>query len=218
MRLALPKGRLWESVMELFEKSEIKVDSKHRNYKPTSNLDNVELFVVKPRNIPKLVESGLVDAGIVGIDLVKDENAEVELILDLKTMPVYLIVAGKQKPNSNKIRVASEYTEITKKYFKEKGIDFEILKTYGSTECFVPEFADLIVDHTQTGETLQKNNLEIFDLIMKSTTHLISNKNVTNKTKKLIENLKIKLEKGITQMDFKYPNFISEEKIRGMIK
>jgi len=118
MRMALPKGRLWDSVIELLEKSGIKLNYQYRDYKPSSNIKELELFVIKPRNIPKLVEQGLVDIGIVGKDLVEDEKVDVDQVLDLQTMPVFIVLAGKNKIKKSKLIVATEYREIAERYFR----------------------------------------------------------------------------------------------------
>jgi ATP phosphoribosyltransferase len=216
IKIALSKGRLFESTLELFEKSGIILDVKHRNYKPTSNLKNVEFFVIKPRNVPKMVEQNMFDVGIVGIDLVHDEQANVSKILDLKTMPVFIVVAGKKEANQtnhSQLTIASEYTNIAKEYFKKQNQPIDVIKTYGSTECFVPDFANLIVDHTQSGETLKKNKLMVFEIVLRSTTHLIANMGLTNEQKKTLNDLKEKLKLGLEKMDFTYPNFLSQEEI-----
>ena len=214
LKIALPKGRLWESTQELLEKSGIILDNVERRYKPISNHNEIEFYIVKPRNIPKMVEQGLFDAGIVGIDLVKDEGANVNINLDLKTMPVYLVVAGVKEKKKDTLVIASEYVGITKEYFKKKNQKINILKTYGSTECFVPEFADLIVDHVQTGRSLVQNNLNVFDLIMKSTTHLISQKELSHDKKRILQSFSKSLEKGLELVDLNYPQFLTEENIR----
>ncbi|MGV8086537.1 MAG: ATP phosphoribosyltransferase [Candidatus Woesearchaeota archaeon] len=218
IKIALPKGRLLDSTKELFEKSKIYLELEERGYQPKSNLRNVEFYMLKPRDIPKMVELGFVDAGIVGKDLIEDEKARVNSMLDLKTMPVYLIVAGKKNSknfhnNKTKIIVASEYAEIAKKYFRSKKIPFTLIKTHGATECFVPKFADIIVDHTQTGITLKKNKLKVFEIIMKSTTQFIVNKNLSEAKIKHAVMFKDKLCYGMKKMDLSYTEFLNEEKI-----
>jgi ATP phosphoribosyltransferase len=227
LKVALPKGHLWESTEELLRLGGITIDNVERRYRPPTNQKDIQFYIVKPRNIPKMVESGMVDVGIVGVDLVMDEGADVNLQMDLKTMPVYLVMAstsnyqeqgkrGQEKEkqeNQIKLKVASEYTGIAKTYFEKKGQEVEIFKTYGSTECFVPEFAQVIVDHVQTGRGLKQNNLQVFDMIMKSTTHLISNKNIGQEKQTILAEFGEKLAKGLAQMDLSYPGFLTKEEI-----
>jgi ATP phosphoribosyltransferase len=216
LKIALPKGRLMESTKELLEKSGIQLEGTERNYRPDSNQPEIDFYIIKPRNIPKMVEEGLFDAGIVGLDLVEDEGASLKSMADLKLMPVYLIVASADDSalGKEKITVASEYTGITEKYFAAKGKQFKILKTYGSTECFVPEFADVIVDHTQTGTSLKQNGLQVKDLILRSTTNLFATSKLSEEKLLVLERLKEKLLEGLEKMDLSYPNFLTEEQIR----
>ncbi len=216
LKIALPKGRLLESTKELLEKSGITLDGSDRNYKPYSNHEQFEFYIIKPRNIPKMVEEGLFDVGIVGMDLVEDEDAQLKSIMNLKTMPVYLVVASASQTDLTKsgLTIASEYTGITRKYFENLSPGFKILKTYGSTECFVPEFAHIIVDHTQTGSSLKQNGLKVLDVIMKSTTNLFARENLDEEKLKIVEELKKMLSEGVGKMDFSYPNFLTEEQIR----
>ena len=216
LKIALPKGRLLKSTKELLEKSGIFLNGSERNYKPDSNLKNIQFYIIKPRNIPKLVEQGLFDAGIVGLDLVKDEESSAISIMDLKLMPVYLMIASPHKtiPKKQTLKIASEYTGITTHYFKKKNQKIEILKTYGSTECFVPEFADIIVDHTQSGSTLKQNNLTVHDVILKSTTHLFVTPNLSKQKLNEIKKLKPLFSKGLKQIDLSYSEFLTEDQIR----
>ncbi len=73
-------------------------------------------------------------------------------------------------------RVSTEFPETTKKYFDDLGIDVKIFFSYGATEAKVPELMDVIVDLTETGQTLRRNQLKIIGVIMESTTKLIANK------------------------------------------
>lgn len=228
LKVALPKGRLWDSTMELLEKSGIKLGWEFRNYQPSSNLGNVKFYIVKPRNIPKMVEKGMVDIGIVGHDLVVDEKADVNDLLDLKTMPIYLVLAAKNNCDllengklTDNLMVATEYSNISHKYLDKIFRLFRIIKTYGSTECFVPDFADIIIDHTQTGETLKKNGLKVLDVIMTSTTRLIGNKSLSsgvdeegNGKKEVADQFVGMLAKGLEKIDLNYPNFLTEEQVR----
>ena len=77
------------------------------------------------------------------------------------------------KPGS---RVTTEFPNITKKYFEDLGIPVDVFYSFGATEAKVPEIMDVVVDLTETGSTLRRNNLKIVDVIMESTTRLIANK------------------------------------------
>jgi len=72
--------------------------------------------------------------------------------------------------------VTTEFMNLTKDYFKKLDVDVKIYYSYGATEAKVPDMMDVVVDLTETGETLRKNNLKIIGVILESTTKLITNK------------------------------------------
>ena len=73
------------------------------------------------------------------------------------------------------MRVSSEYPEITKRFFAEKGVDADIRLSYGATEAKVPDIVDCIVDITETGRALRAAGLKIIDTILTRYTELIAN-------------------------------------------
>jgi ATP phosphoribosyltransferase len=81
------------------------------------------------------------------------------------------------KPGS---RVTTEFMNLTKEYFNDIGVDVKIYYSYGATEAKVPDMMDVVVDLTETGETLRKNNLKIIGVILESTTKLIASKQAFN--------------------------------------
>jgi ATP phosphoribosyltransferase len=80
----------------------------------------------------------------------------------------------------------------------------------------VPDFADIIVDHTQTGQTLKENKLKVFDIIVKSTTKLISYTKLNKNKTKIISKIKLKLEKGMKNINYNYKGFINEKEIKNI--
>ena len=217
LRIALPKGRLFQSTIDLLQKSGIAINLEERNYRPLSNHRLFQFYIVKPRNIPSLIKNGYVDVGFVGIDLLEDEGVNLPS-LDLGILPVYLVVAGKKGyplKKKKRIVIATEYVRLAREYCKKKKLSYSIIKTYGCTECFVPDFADVIVDHAQTGKTLEKNNLIILDVIMKSTLHLVFRDSLTPTKKKALHLLKNLLNQSLFQVDRTYPSFLEENKVFG---
>jgi ATP phosphoribosyltransferase len=70
--------------------------------------------------------------------------------------------------------VHTEYTELTKRYFTERGIDADVQLSYGATEAKVPDIADAVVEITETGRALRAAGLKIIDTILVSHTELIA--------------------------------------------
>jgi ATP phosphoribosyltransferase len=80
--------------------------------------------------------------------------------------------------NIPSIRVASEYTNLADKYARENHLGmYRVIPTWGATEAFLPEDADLLIENTETGSTIARHNLKIVDTLFESTGRLIGNKN-----------------------------------------
>ena len=100
-------------------------------------------------------------------------------LLDLAFDPVKIVCAipkGMNPMKTQKIRVASEYENISRSFLRKEGLDFVFIKSFGATEVFVPEDADMIIDNISTGRTLEDNDLVIYKKILSSSTRLIANK------------------------------------------
>jgi len=181
LKLAIPKGRMYDEVVAVLRECGIKLSPNGRNYRPLVNDLEIEAKILKPQNIPKLVQLGSQDIAFTGYDWVVEQDAKVEELLDLGLDPVKVVAAMPKETDANKIksqniRVASEYENITRKFLEKKGINYVFIKSYGASEVFVPEDADMIVDNMSSGQTLRENNLEIFSEILSSSTRLIANK------------------------------------------
>ncbi|MFP4424158.1 MAG: ATP phosphoribosyltransferase [Candidatus Woesearchaeota archaeon] len=181
IKLALPKGRLTEGVIELLSETGLKIQKKDRSYRLTSNDSDLDIKMFKTQNIPKLVELGSQDIAFTGADWVIEQDADIEELLDLRFNPVRIIAAVSQDIDiedikRKTIRVASEYENITRKYLKEKGYKFVFIRSYGATEVFIPEDADMIIDNTSSGSTLKANNLKVIDTVIESSTRFIANR------------------------------------------
>ncbi len=181
LRILLPKGRIYENVVSLFTGAGISVKLPERAYRPTVNQDDLEAKVMKPQNIGKLLELGSHDVGFTGRDWIKETGADVEEIMDTGFDQVRIVAAV---PNSisdevltkQHIIVATEYENIAKSWLASKNIDSQVIRTYGATEVFPPDDADMIVDNTATGRTLIENGLRIVDTIITSSTCMFASK------------------------------------------
>jgi ATP phosphoribosyltransferase len=182
LKIAVPKGRMYDNVAKLMEEAGFKMSfTNGRSYRPVTTDPDIEIKVLKPQNIAKLVELGKHDVGFTGYDWVIETGADVEEVIDLKTDPVKVVAAvpkelKKTNLKSRKLIVASEYENITKNFLDKAGYDYIYLRTYGATEVFPPEDADMIVDNSATGATLEQNNLVIVEEILQSSTRMIANK------------------------------------------
>jgi ATP phosphoribosyltransferase len=145
------------------------------------------------------------------VDLIQENEADVEELLDLRFGQTKLVLAAPEDSNVNSVeditedmKVATEFPVLTRKYLDEKGLkDLKIVKLSGSTEAapFIG-IADLITDLTSTGTTLKMNHLEIIDIILESSIKLIANKDSLQDKKELIEAVSTSI-KGVLDADRK---------------
>ena len=179
--LALPKGRLLNEVKVLLEKVGIEFDDKSRKLIINTSKDFIKVAILRTWDIPKFVNYGAADIGVVGKDILFESNLENNYyeLEDLGIGQCRMSLASLENkiPRQKKIRVASKYPEYTKKYFLENSKDIEILILKGAIEIApVLGLADCIVDLVQTGQTLKENGLKELEKISDITSRLIVNK------------------------------------------
>jgi ATP phosphoribosyltransferase len=195
LRVAIPKGRICQNVVDLLNEAGIRLHVDERVYRPVIVDTELEVKIMKPQNIPKLVELGSHDTGFAGYDWIVETEADVIEIMDLQFDLVKVVAAMpeslcKEEIRKRRILVASEYEKITKSFLEKERYDFVFLRTYGATEVFPPDDADMIVDNTATGRTLEEHNLSVIATILESSTRFIANKQVLSdpwKSKKIYE-------------------------------
>ncbi|HXH57841.1 ATP phosphoribosyltransferase [Iamia sp.] len=189
LHLVLPKGSLERATLELFEAADLAVSrSSTVDYRATIDDPRIaEVRILRPQEIPRYVADGLFDIGITGRDWIEETDSKVETLGPLHyskatARPVTIVLAvPADSPVSsvddltNGVRVASEYPELTRRYFAARGIEAEISLSYGATEAKVPDIVDAIVDLTETGRALRAAGLKVIGEILTSHTELIAN-------------------------------------------
>jgi ATP phosphoribosyltransferase len=190
LRLVLPKGSLEKATLELFEAADLKVErSSTVDYKAAIDDPRVaDVRILRPQEIPVYVAEGLFDLGIAGRDWVEETASDVEVLGELQyskatSRPFRIVLAVPQDSPVAKVgdlpqgvRVSTEYPELTRRFFRQHGIDADVRLSYGATEAKVPDIVDAIVDGTETGRALRAANLRILDDVMVSYTALFANK------------------------------------------
>lgn len=182
LKIAIPKGRIHEKVLRLLDNAGIKIKADGRSYKPYCSDPEIEIKVLRARNIPKLVEIGSQDIGFTGFDFVKEQQADIVELLDLGYDTVNVVAAipseyTVEELKKRKITVASEYENLTKEFLRKENYNATFVRTYGATEVFPPDDADMIIDNSSTGKTLSDNGLKIIERLLQSSTRCIANKN-----------------------------------------
>ena len=204
--LGLPKGSLQESTFALFKRAGFAVSCSSRSYYPSIDDEEIKCRLLRPQEMSRYVELGLLDAGICGYDWVYENGSDVVDVCELNyskatSNPVRWVLAV---PNDSKIktvkdlkgkRISTEALGIVNRYLKANGVKANVEFSWGATEVKAPELVDAIVDLTETGSSLRANNLRIVDTILTSTTRLIANKKAwKDKAKRAkIEQLKMLL-------------------------
>ena len=212
IKIAIPsKGRISEPSINILEKAGLGLMDKNNRklISETFNKD-IEVMFARASDIPEFVNDGVADMGITGIDLINENEADVEQLLDLRFGQTKLVLAAPEDSGigslddiSKDMKIATEFPVLTKKYLNENGLDLKIVKLSGSTEAapFIG-IADLISDLTSTGTTLKMNHLKIIDTILESTIVLISNRESLKNKKELIEAVSTSI-KGVLDADRK---------------
>ena len=181
IKVALPKGRIAKESLALFERlygagfafDDRKLILEHRDF---------TFMLVRSQDVPTYVAHRAADVGIVGLDVIEEQQLEVIKLLNLQIGRCKVVVGspcGKsldlQKPQ---LKIATKMPNITRKYFANKALSIETLKLYGSIELApLVGLSDAIVDVVETGSTMKQNNLKIDEVIMESSAYLIANTN-----------------------------------------
>ncbi len=190
LRLVLPKGSLEKATLELFAAADLAVSrSSNVDYRATIADPRVdEVRILRPQEIPVYVASGLFDLGITGRDWIEERGADVVSLGKLQyskatANPIRVVLAvADDSPfktladlAGQRVRVSTEYPELTRRALDEHGVDAEISLSYGATEAKVPDIADCVVEITETGRALRAAGLRVIDTLLVSHTELIAN-------------------------------------------
>jgi ATP phosphoribosyltransferase len=182
MRIAVPnKGRLHDPSMELLERAGLHVESgaDRKLYAETVDPDVTVLFA-RASDIPEYVRDGAADLGITGLDQTRESGHDLVDLLDLGFGRCRLVLAAPEEDDLTVEdlegkTVATEFPNVTRRYFEERGIETEVVEVSGATELTPHvDIADAIVDITSTGTTLAVNRLGILDEVLSSSVRLFA--------------------------------------------
>ena len=183
--VALSKGKLLAPTLALLKRAGFaskEVSDGSRRLVFMFPAMDMTLLIVRPSDVPTYVEYGAADVGIVGKDMLLEQDRDVYEPLDLKFGQCRISVAAPRGErarahSSSKLRVATKYPNITERYFNQKGIPVEIIKLYGSIELApVVGLAERIVDLVSSGKTLRAHHLVEMETIAESSARLIVNR------------------------------------------
>lgn len=187
LSLGLPKGSLQDATIDLLKRSGFKVKVAERSYFPSVDDKELELILLRPQEMSRYVEQGILDIGITGADWTAEEQSDVATIATLQyakasRQKVRWVLAVPENSGIDSVkdlngkRIATELVKTTKRYLERHKVKAEVEFSWGATEVKPPRLVDAIVDITETGSSLRANRLKIIDTVMESTTVLIANK------------------------------------------
>ena len=200
VRLAIPDGHLSQAAVEFFDRAKINIHGyvgKGATRRPAIDLPGVTVKVIRPQDMPLQVANDNFDLAITGEDWLRDHlcrfpASPVEKLLTLGFGAVKLVaVVSDDMPASSasdlkdmlrrgllpRIRVASEYVNIADNYAFDNRLErCKIIPTWGASEAFIPDDADLLIENTETGETLKRHRLKVIDTILDSSACLIGHR------------------------------------------
>jgi ATP phosphoribosyltransferase len=221
VRLALPDGHQQKHMVNILNKAGIAIreyPSARGNRRPEIIIPGVTVKVTRPQDMPLQVANGNFDIAVTGQDWVREHlcqfpSSPIKELVDLKYGWVRIVaaihndlpatdIAGLRQLMAEKgqrIRVASEYVRIADKYARDNHLGmYRIIPTWGATDAFLPDDADILIENTETGGTLKRHNLKIIETLFESTACLIANTNSLGSGKAAtIKSLAATLQKAV---------------------
>lgn len=182
IKIAVAKGRVARQAIKLFNEFGITFSDFDTNRKLILDSDDgsVQMVLVKPSDTPIYVESGVCDCGIVGKDILLEDNPDVYRLLPLNIGKCKMCVCGYDTTDIHSMKqivVASKFVNIAKSYFDSLGMQTKIIKINGSVELApILHMSDVIVDIVESGETLRENGLSVLEEIVDIYSVFIVNK------------------------------------------
>ena len=182
LTIALSKGRILEQTLPLLKKAGLNLSSEElgsRKLVLNTNLNDIKVIILRASDVPVFVQHGAADIGVSGKDVLLEHGGlGLFELLDLEIAKCRLMVAAQDKSdmNQNTLKIATKYTNSTKRYFQSKGRQVEVIKLSGAMELApIVGLANCIVDLVDTGNTLKANGLIALDHIYDISSRLIVN-------------------------------------------
>jgi ATP phosphoribosyltransferase len=186
LKFGIPKGSLQNATVDLMRRAGFDVEVSERSYTPTVDDPDLALLMFRAQEMSRYVEDGVLDAGLTGLDWIAENRSKVHVVSDLiyakfSLSKVRWVLAV---PDESPVRkaedlrggiIATELVNVTKTFFRSRGIPVKVEFSWGATEAKARHVA-AIVDVTETGASLQANRLRAIETIMESHTQLIANR------------------------------------------
>ena len=186
LKFGIPKGSLQNATIDLLARAGFEVKVSERSYVGSVDDPELEVVLFRAQEMSRYVEDGVLDAGLTGLDWIAENRSNVEVVAEMiyaksSLSPVRWVLAVPDESPVQKVEdlqgglIATELVNVTKQFFKERGIKVKVEFSWGATEAKA-RLVDAIVDVTETGSSLRANQLRVIDTVMKSHTRLIANR------------------------------------------
>lgn len=182
MNLAIPnKGRLAEGALDLLQRAGLRAEGRSERALQASLGNGFRALFVRARDIPEFVADGAADAGITGLDVIREMGRELDLLLDLEYGRCRLVVAAHEDGVADVAelpegtRVATAFPRLARRFFGARDLPVEVVSITGAAEI-APHIgvAEVIVDLVSTGSTLKTNGLKEVATILESSAWLVA--------------------------------------------
>ena len=187
LKIIIPKGRLHGQVIGLLNDCGYGIETDERVYIPRVADPAVVAKLLKPQNMPRLIELGSHDAAFCGHDWIVESAADVVEVMDLGFNPVKIVAAAPITFTGKKrgpVVAASEYQTLARRFLEKHYHKYIFIRTFGATEVFPPDDADIIIDNMASGRTLQEHGLKVLETLLLSSTRFIANRRVLDDPRK----------------------------------
>ncbi len=214
LRIGIPKGSLQEATLALFARAGLPAYTNGRSYYASTADPEVDCMLIRAQEMARYVEHGAIDAGLTGLDWVIESGLEVATVTDLvyakrSRGKVRWVLAVPEDSHFQRAAdlsgriVATELVNVTRNYFKNKGLEVKVEFSWGATEVKPPMLADAIVEVTETGSSLRANRLRILETVLESNTQLIACKGsyADGEKRRKIDNLALMLRGAMEAQD-----------------
>ncbi len=187
LKLGIPKGSLQNATIALFRRSGWDINVNGRSYFPEINDETIACAICRAQEMSNYVESGTLDVGLTGKDWIAENESDIHVVCDLvyskvSSRPARWVLAVPYDSPIQKIedckgkKIATEMTNFTRRYFKERNIDVSVEFSWGATEAkAVSGLADAVVEVTETEATIKAHGLRVIHELMQTNTQLIAN-------------------------------------------
>jgi ATP phosphoribosyltransferase len=207
LKLAVPRGALFEETLEVLERAGVAVSALRGDSRSLIfEEDGITLVTMRPSDVPTYVEAGAADVGITGKDVLLEQSDRVVYeLLDLAYGRCRMVLAGRKGDTRlgesarrlGMMRIATKYPRVAERHFEATGRQVEVIEVKGSVELApLIGLADGIVDLVASGRTLEENDLEVREEIVECTARFVANRVAHKLRAKEIDDLTAKLREA----------------------